>query len=319
MISLQKPASVILEKCMALKKGESCLVVSDEAKLNIASALVKSAELITSNVKLAQIPVPRFDGDEPPAHVAEEMKSFDVILLVTSKSLSWTDARENASKAGARIASMPKISEETMQRAIDIHYGLLAEQNSALAKRMASAETIRITSASGTDLSLSTKGREWHCNDIGIYDKPGDWGNLPSGEVFAAPVEGTANGTFVIDASMAGIGKIENPITVKIKDGFAVEFIGSSEARSLKDMLAKIRDKNAFNIAEIGIGTNPKARICGNVLEDEKVMGTCHIAFGNSSFFGGAVNVPIHVDGILKSPTIEAGGKLVMESGKFVF
>ena len=105
---------------------------------------------------------------------------------------------------------------------------------------------------------------------------------------------------------------------MEIKDGYAVKFSGGSEAKKLKAMLDNVGSRKAFNIAELGIGTNPKARVIGVVLEDEKVFGTCHIAFGNNALFGGKVDVPIHVDGVIKKPTIIADGKMIMKDGEMV-
>ncbi len=318
MASIENAAGVVLKKCMNLKEFESCLIITDENKLNIARAFLKSAESITKNVKLIQIPVGKINGEEPPKDVAEQMKEFDVLIMPVTKSLSWTNAREEATKAGARAASMPSITEDIIGRCIDVPYEAMKSATAALVEKLGTADKIEITSPSGTDLTLSVKGREWHGLDSGIYDQPGKWGNLPSGEAFVAPVEGTTNGIAVIDASMAGVGKVEAPIHITIKDGFAAEIKGGKEAKELKQMLDNVKSKKAFNVAELGIGTNPKARVIGVVLEDEKVAGTCHIAFGNSSLFGGTVDVPIHVDGVIRKPTIKADGKLIMKDGEMV-
>jgi leucyl aminopeptidase (aminopeptidase T) len=318
MASLEKAAEVVLKKCMALKSFESCLIITDENKLKIAKAFLNEAEKITKNVKLIQIPVAKVNGEEPPKDAAGQMKEYDVILIPITKSLSWTTARKEATDSGARVASMPGITEEIMERCVDIPYESMKMATSELAGKLGSADIIEITSPGGTSLKLSVKGMEWHGLDSGIYDEPGKWGNLPSGETFVAPVEGSTNGVAVIDASMAGVGKLERPITITIKDGFAVEFKGGQEAKKLKQLLDNVGSKKAFNVAELGIGTNPKARVTGVVLEDEKVAGTCHIAFGNNSLFGGTVDVPIHVDGVIKKPTIKADGKLIMKDGELV-
>jgi leucyl aminopeptidase (aminopeptidase T) len=318
MASLENAAGIVLRKCMKLRDFESCLVVTDENKLKIAKAFLREAEKISKKVKLVQIPVAKVNGEDPPRETAAQMKEYDVIIIPITRSLSWTKARKDATNAGARVASMPGITEDIIERCIDVPYESMKNTTALIAKKLSTAGKIEITSPSGTSLALSVKGREWHGLDSGIYDKPGKWGNLPSGEAFVAPVEGTANGTAVIDASMAGVGKLEAPIRAEIKDGYAVKFSGGSEAKKLKAMLDNIGSKKAFNIAEFGIGTNPKARIVGVVLEDEKVLGTCHIAFGNNALFGGRVDVSIHIDGVIKKPTIKADGKTIMKDGELV-
>jgi len=147
--------------------------------------------------------------------------------------------------------------------------------------------------------------------DTGFYAKRGQWGNLPAGEVYFAPVEGATEGIVVIDGAL--FGKVSKPVAVSIRRGKAVDVKGSAK---LTGVLREY--KNADNIAEIGIGTNYAAKIIGNVLEDEKALGTCHVAFGNSTACGGRVYSKVHIDGIVLNPTIEADGRTVMRDGKLL-
>ncbi|MCR4426018.1 MAG: aminopeptidase, partial [Firmicutes bacterium] len=134
---------------------------------------------------------------------------------------------------------------------------------------------------------------------------------------YIAPVEGTANGVIVVDGAMAGIGITENPITLEVRDGLVTRILGGPAARQLEDLIAPL-GAPARNIAELGIGTNDRARLTGRVLEDEKVMGTIHLAIGDNSHFGGKVAVPSHLDGIILSPTLVIDGKSVMVNGELV-
>ncbi len=133
-----------------------------------------------------------------------------------------------------------------------------------------------------------------------------------------APQEGTSNGIFIIDKSIAGLGEVDKPVKITVKDGFATKIEGGTSATQFLKMLESVNDKNAFNIAELGIGTNDKAKIIGNVLEDEKVLGTIHIALGNNTAFGGSIKVPIHIDGVISKPTIFVDNKKIMENGKLL-
>jgi len=110
---------------------------------------------------------------------------------------------------------------------------------------------------------------------------------------------------------------LKNPISVKVKDGYATEITGGKEADKLKRMLLKF-GKKGRNVAEIGIGTNDKAKLSGILLEDEKVLGTVHIALGNNLSMGGNVNVPLHVDGVILKPTVYFDGKMIMRNGKLI-
>jgi leucyl aminopeptidase (aminopeptidase T) len=239
-----------------------------------------------------------------------------VICILTNKSLSHTTARKEASKAGARIASMPTF-EESMLPALDIDYDEMNILTNRLADLIDAGSTIRLVKDDGTDLSFSIKGRKGHGRSAGIIHKPGNYSNLPDGECFVAPVEGSANGMFIVDGSVAREGMVDKPMKVTVKDGFATALEGGTVAESLLKTL-KSKGKNAFNIAEFGIGTNPKAKITGNLLEDEKVLGTIHIAFGNNTGFGGNTEVQLHIDCLVTKPTFFIDDKKIMDQGKFI-
>ena len=87
------------------------------------------------------------------------------------------------------------------------------------------------------------------------------------------------------------------------------------EAARLRRLLESVGEPEAYNLAEFGIGCNHGARVCGITLEDEKVLGTCHLALGNNIFFGGKTRVGIHLDGVLTSPTIYFDSQKIMEYG----
>ncbi|HLC62490.1 MAG TPA: aminopeptidase [Candidatus Nanoarchaeia archaeon] len=312
-MSLNKSASIILRDCMALKKNESCLIVTDKKLKSIGELLFRKSLKICKKSKLIFTNIPKSHGSEPPQNVAEEMLNYDVILLPTTKSLSHTRARNAASKTGARIASMPGITEDMMNRALNVDFYKIRELNNKLISKLKNRNKIKIITKKGTNIEFNLKERKWKPDD-GIYTKRGDFGNLPAGEIFIAPLEGKTSGKLVCDASVGGIGKVDKNIEIIVKGGFIESVRGGNVANQFKKLL---KNKLYRNVAELGIGTNPKAKITGEVLEDEKVMGTCHIAFGNNRHFGGNVDVPFHVDFVIRNPTIYADNILIMNNGKF--
>jgi leucyl aminopeptidase (aminopeptidase T) len=257
------------------------------------------------------------NGEEPPKNVAELMKKFDVVLCPTTKSLTHTDARREASALGVRIATFPGITEDVLVRGLNADYKKIASLTLKLKKIMEKTKIVRVTAPNGTDISMDISNQKI-IPSKGLFHKKGESGNLPTGEAFCAPIEGSAEGVFVVDGSMAGIGVLENStITIEVKKGMAVKISGGKEAKKLEAMLDKV-GKKARNIAELGIGTNDKAKLSGLILEDEKVKGTVHIALGNNITMGGSVNVPIHLDGVIKKPTLYFDGKEVMKNGKLL-
>src|SRR3989344_395997 len=308
---LEKSCGIVLSQCMGLQKNESYLIITDSKLFNIGNALYKYSSRITNNSKLIKIPIPESHGSEPPHNVAAEMLRYDVVLMPTTKSLSHTKARKNASKNGARIASMPGITGDMMERALNVDFNKIKTINERLIMKLKNKSIIKITTKLGTDIEFHIQSRKWKPDD-GIYTKRGSFGNLPAGEIFIAPLEGKTNGKIICDASVGGLGKVDKNIEIIVKNGFIENIKGGKIAEKFEKLL---KSRLYRNVAEFGIGTNPKARITGEVLEDEKVMGTCHIAFGNNRHFGGKVDVPFHVDFVIKKPTIYADNAMIMENG----
>jgi leucyl aminopeptidase (aminopeptidase T) len=245
------------------------------------------------------------------------MKLFDVVLCPTAKSLTHTNARREASALGARIATFPGITEEIMIRGLNADYKKIAALTIKLQEIMNEVNIVRVTAPNGTDITMDISGRK-ALPSKGLFHKKGESGNLPTGEAYIAPLEGKSNGVFVVDGSMSGVGVIDKkPITIQVENGFATKISGGVQAKKLDSILNKY-GKFARNIAEFGIGTNDKAKLSGIILEDEKVMGTIHIALGDNKSMGGNVDVPIHLDGIVKKPTVYFDGKLIMKNGKLL-
>lgn len=310
---LRQAARTALIQCMGLRAGESCLVVTDRELFSVGAAFWEEAFQAGAEAMLIEMIPRRRNGEEPPQAVAWAMKHANVVIIPTSKSLSHTAARREACQAGARIASLPGITEECAVRTLVADYDEIAERSIRLAQILSEGKVARLTSARGTRLELSIEGREGY-PDTGQYMTPGDFGNLPAGEAYIAPVEGSANGILVVDGSMAGAGVVEDPIILHIEDGYAMRVEGGEGARRLEETIAGL-GREARNVAELGIGTNHLAIISGRVLEDEKVMGTVHVALGDNSGFGGRVRVPSHLDGVILSPTLEVDGRVIIDNG----
>jgi len=316
--TLEQACRFALEHNLAVTYADRVLIVFDETKKDIAAAFATAASERAREVEVLEIPVPPVNGAEPPREAAAKMAAFEVVLLPLAQSISWTRARRAATEAGARLASMPRITEDILLRTCGIDYGPIKERVNALADLLDRGRAVRITTAAGTDLTFSIAGRQAHGRKAGLYTEPGHWGNLPCGEAFIAPVEGTAEGIYVVDASQAGVGRIEEPIVIEVAGGRAVDIRGGRQAEAFAAMLAGVGDERARNIAEFGIGANDHARICGIILEDEKVLGTCHIALGNNAHFGGTVEVGVHVDGVMRDPTITIDGVTILAAGHLV-
>jgi leucyl aminopeptidase (aminopeptidase T) len=234
----------------------------------------------------------------------------------------------------------PSVTMEMFAKTVPIDYGALRRDCKNLKQAMDKAVTARITTAAGTDITIGLRGRACHVDD-GDFRRPGTGGNLPAGEVYISPELGASNGTVVFDGSISvtnGDVVTKEPVSVTVKDGFVTDIEGGREADALReaiengenspgtwaregklapDLVEEYR-KNARNLGELGIGLNRAAEIVGNMLEDEKVYSTCHIAIGSN--YDEDAKAMIHLDCLVKKPTIElvysnGAKKTVMESG----
>jgi len=246
--------------------------------------------------------------------------AVNAIIALSNYSTSHTRFRDLLTRiCKTRYASMPLFDASMLEGAMNVNWRELDRKTKSIAKIVNKAETIKITTPNVTNISFSKKGRKAE-SDTGILSKPGSFGNLPAGEVYLAPLEGTANGRLVLE--WAPTRRLESPVKLVVKNGLVKEVAGEEEfAVYLKQKLSE-RMENA-NIAELGIGTNEMAKRPDNILESEKILGTIHIALGDNSSFGGNVSTPFHQDFVFFRPTVKLIDKageetLLMKDGRFI-
>lgn len=310
---LEQAARIAVRNCLAVREGEKVVVITDRPQRPIAELLWEECSSIGTDAILVEITPRSSHGEEPPEPLPGLMMEADVLIIPTSKSMSHTKARREACKAGARCVTLPGIREETFRRALNADYTQIAELSRKLADLLSQGEEAEVLTPAGTSIRMSLQGRAGYA-DTGLVHKPGDFSNLPAGEAYVAPVEGSAEGVIVVDGAIADEREMEEPVRIPVKRGCAEGIRGGKLAERLENLIEPF-GQPARNIAELGIGTNPKAQLIGSVLEDEKVLGTVHIALGDNITMGGKVKVSSHLDGILLKPTLKVDGKVIIEDG----
>lgn len=302
----------VLKKCLGLKKNETFLVVTDDVKKDLGQSLYEAGKLLAAESMLVIMQERKKSGEEPPVSIAAAMIQSDVVVCITEHSLTHTQARKNAAQAGTRLATMPGITEDMfLEGAISADYSHVKILTEKVTDILTKGENVRIDK-DGYSLTFSIARRNG-VPSTGLYLNAGESGNLPSGEAYIAPMEGTANGQILVDGSFAGIGRLNSPVLVTIEKGRIVEAEGEAAAK----LLEILGDGDGRSVGEFGIGTNKKARITGVVLEDEKVYGTIHVAFGSNNTFGGTISAGVHIDGVVKQPNLYIDNELIMEKGEF--
>ncbi len=225
----------------------------------------------------------------------------DAVIAMSYYSTSHTRFRHLLTNiCGTRYASMPLFDKSMLSSSMTVDWKQMEKRTQKMAQRINKSEEIQIKTPNGTNITLSKKGRK-ALSDTGIITKKGSFSNLPAGEVFLAPVEGTAKGKLVLE--WAPTHKLKQPVTLYVENGTVKEIQGKDKyAGYLKTRLSERKENT--NIAELGIGTNDKASRPDNILESEKILGTIHIALGDNSTFGGKVSTPFHQDFVFFKPTV---------------
>jgi leucyl aminopeptidase (aminopeptidase T) len=313
MSALKEAALVALKKCLAVQPEDYVLVVTDEGCREIGAALHETAREMGAEAIYLEYHSRSNHGEEPPIGVAEIMREMDVVIAPTAKSLSNTEARRRACKAGARIATMPGVTADVLEHCLNVDVDAVATRVRELARMMHGRSEVHVTSDAGTDLRFSMDGSKVF-QDTGMIRQPGDWGNLPAGKVSLAPAEGSARGDIVIDGAMFGGLLGDEILKVRVEGGRAVSVEGGEAADALNAIFEEHGDE-AKTLAEFGLGAHENARLIGHPVEDEKVLGTIHIAFGNNRAVGGRVDVPVHETGIILNAKVTIDGRTLVEAG----
>jgi leucyl aminopeptidase (aminopeptidase T) len=313
MSELEQAVDTVIRQCLGVQKAEQVVVVVDPATRTLGDELRDAAASAGAEAVLCTMDPREVDGQEPPPAIAAALKAAQVFIAPTSRSLSHTKARKAATDAGARGATLPGVTEDMLARLMACDFETLQRRSAELARLLSAESHARITCPGGTDLTLQLQGREGIADD---GDLSGDraFGNLPCGEGFIAPASG--DGTMVTGC-LAGIGlPAGDPPVLTIENGRLTDATEEEGQR----LLAKLTGAGELgtNLAELGIGTNEKATLTGNILEDEKILGTVHVAFGASAGIGGNVSVPVHLDCLILEPTVHIGDTKVMEDGRYL-
>jgi leucyl aminopeptidase (aminopeptidase T) len=253
------------------------------------------------------------------------MRKQDVVILATKSSLTHTKARINASRTGrTRIISMPGINEKMFSiGGMTADYNALQKEISGLTSIFRRKRDVRVTSPGGTDIRFSI-GAKWRTDDNGICNRPGQVMNLPSGRVFVFPKEDTMNGTIVIDGSWEG-NLIQEPIIMEVENGIVKNISESEISEKINSIFAEVskplnKSKAALvkTVAEFGFGMNSRAKVVGNLLEDQVVRGAAHFVLGDNSAYGGKNNIGLQMRGVILKPTIELQDIDLVKDGKII-
>ncbi len=311
--ALERLCTKVLKECTALAEGETCLLITDLEHSRLRLALADAISACSGVPILLGLPEEVYLREPLPKAVEGALAKADVVLIHTRR-LFPQKPRRLAVELGARVLSLCTVTEEMALRALDVDYPELSRTTRRLAQAFSKAEEVFMISRAGTELRLKIKDQPVVYLD-GLAREPGKISALPAGVVAALPVPGTAEGRVVLTGSLASIGLLQEPIALTVERGRVMEVRGGAEANRLREIL-EAADENAWLLAEVGLGTNPKATYTGNLVEDERVRGSGHIGLGRNTHLGGPIHSSLHLDGTLREPEIYLDGRPVASRGE---
>ena len=313
-------ARKIVDICASVQKNESVVVITDFATSDVAEAIAAAALERTPDVVVVAMPPRAIDGQEPPSTVAAAAAGADVIFTPVQQSVTHTHAVRNALTSGARGIMLTAFNAGMLSRGgIEADFEAIRPLCLRVGELLGECDEVHLTAPGGTDLRVSLAGRPANAHS-GIVRGAGELSTVPNVETSGSPVEGSAQGVIVSDASIPyySIGLLEQPIRFEVTDGFVTKIEGGSQADFLADLLARQGDRNVYNIAQVSFGLNPHCPMEGVMLHDEGVYGTAHIGIGTSVLLGGEVKTLTHFDALMWKPTLSLDGEVVLRGGEWL-
>jgi len=306
----------IIYDCLNVQKNEKVLIITDPLiPFCISQALFEITKEAKGIPHIVFMDISKKLDNRTFDLIEETMRNSDVIITPTSRTVFHSAAMRKARENGARALSLTECDEKTLSEGgIEADFKEIEPTVNKVGEIFSQGKEIELSTPGGTSLKAKIDGRTAHCNS-GICHKPGEGMGVPDIEVYIAPVEGTCNGDIVIDASAAVVGIVDEPIKMKIVDGRLESITGDGKAAEIEKILKAANDPNGYNIAEIAVGLNPKAKVIGKIIEDEGVYGTAHCALGDNMSFGGANPAPFHLDFVMWKPTIKIDGRIIFDNG----
>jgi leucyl aminopeptidase (aminopeptidase T) len=321
MFEILKGLRSMLESCGVVIPGQRVLVIADneghstwlgQLVMNVAASMGAEAVLMI-------IDPPEMRGSEPPAPVSAAMKSANVSIRVTDKAaLVHSTARKEATALGARYCTIDNIPLDHIKKgASPADIKIIAERTEKLAELLDRSRRVRVTTAAGTDITLSIENRK----AIPLHPLSPIVAAIPYyAEAASAPVEGTAEGRLVIDLGFIDWGYIlSKPICLDIKAGQVAGIVSGSKTDTDKLKSALLKYKNAGNIAEFGIGTSHIVPLpMHGTRQDAARLGTVHFALGRNNDIGGQTLSEVHWDMLIAEATIELDNHCIMKNGELL-
>lgn len=312
-------ARKVVKTLGAVTPGMEVLILHDPYTAHNAEPLAIAATEAGASLSILQMTPGKHHGGALSPVVAAAMKACDLVIAPARQNIAHTQARRDAQAAGTKVIVLPEADGDDFFLAAgwEADFDALRPQIDALARALTDARIARVHSKLGTDITMSIEGRRGR--SLNGFANTEDISAGYCLEASLAPVEGTAEGRIVVNASIPGVALIETaPVEIVFEKGMAVSIEGGPEAKKFRDLLASFNDPNVYNLGELGVGMNPMCTLDGTMLSDESVYGGFQLALGTSAYIGGTCKAAAHYDTVITDAVLELDGKAVFEGTRLL-
>ncbi len=338
---LTRIARTVLEQAIGLQPGERLLLVGnpEETSRMICDAFFQAAVELDGRPLLARQTARAITEMADPGVMAAIAAEPEILFSISTDKIGKDPCGIHIGYVGRdgkkynhlidklwegdkriRVASSPGILMETFLRAMEVDYPAVRARAAELKRAVEGASEIRIETPAGTDLIVGMRGRQIFVDD-GDLRRPGTHGNLPCGEIFFSPELGTARGRIVFDSVLSVDSRClmpTEPLAMEVEEGYVTAILPSAHSEAVEAMLRRSAERalamgkedyarNTWGIGEVGLGLNPRAELIPDMLEAEKVGGTCHVAIGSN--YDGDMHALSHYDMLMTRPRIWVDGR----------
>ncbi len=300
---------------------EQVVIVADTRTNPLVWEVLAAAAYAKGAEPTVAIMLPRAAfGHEPNSPIAAAIRSADLTIDATTQALGHAQVIHEVRQAGKKVIYMNNVTLDMLSGgAVEADVEEMNRLGKRLRELWTKSRIVHVTSEQGTDLTACVEGRLGFYIAVKIHRTPENFmteAAFPDGEAGVAPVEGTGEGTIVWDTSAEMLGLLKEPICLTVKRGQLTDIQGGHQAEQLLRIIEEDGDEVSRNCpAEISIGLNPKVQVCGIMRQDKKLLGACHIALGSSQEDGGAIHSKLHIDGLIRRPTIVLDARTIVQSG----
>jgi len=328
---LGKAATTLTKELFKLKPGETFVITADtESDPQVVDATARAAFAIGAKPMVIWVASPLGVGKGadpmlPLEALTAALKEADAWVEFNNKWLLYSTPFDIAMKENKRLRYLCLVGMDVdmMVRCIGrVNYPVLKEFEETITEMTKKAKHVRLTTPAGEDVEFDNDPQRPVSCETGYADTPGP--HMMAGQIGWAPAFESINGVIVFDGSLVPpfLGVLEQSVKLHVEKGKVVKFEGGKEAVEYEAWLNSFDDPMMLRMAHVCYGFNPGARLCGNILEDERVWGGTEWGLGQV----GLMYVPpegikgaSHTDGICLNTSVWLDGKQVTDKGKVLY